>query len=336
MATGIVSTGVDSLGPAWLSRLLFAAAACGLVLLGIALVARLARHPSRIAADAKAAERVFGFFTLVAGINVLGVRFNLAGHPVVTAVLAGIAGLAWLFLTYAIPAGLLLSRQSDSVLGGINGTWLLWVVATQSVSISASVLVHTWPSQRGLLAPTAVTLWGIGLVIYLVLVTLIFLRWLTIPMKAGVLGPPYWILMGATAISVLAGGRFLALPSALPVRQVLSGTVAGFSFVLWSFGTWWVPMLVILGLWRHLRQRWPLSYETSLWSMVFPLGMYAVATLTFGKVEHLTFMAPISRVAIWTAVFAWTAVAAGMAAAAARYLTATGKPEAPALPAKAK
>ena len=190
----------------------------------------------------------------------------------------------WLALTYGVPASLLLARERDSVLGGVNGTWLLWVVGTQSLSVAASALVPVWPSQAGLLAPAAVGLWSVGLVLYLLLVALILLRWLTVAMTPATLGPPYWILMGATAITVLAGARILNLPAALPVTRATAGFVGGFSFTLWAFGTWWIPLLIILGLWRHVRRHWPLSYEPTLWSVVFPLGMYSVATLSFGKV----------------------------------------------------
>jgi tellurite resistance protein TehA-like permease len=150
----------------------------------------------------------------------------------------------------------------------------------------------------------------VGLVLYLVLVSLIFLRWLTVPMSPAALGPPYWILMGATAITVLAGARILALPAALAVRQAAAGVVEGLSLVLWAFGTWWIPLLVVLGVWRHTRHRWPLRYESALWSVVFPLGMYSVATLSFGTAAHLGFMRPLARVMIWVAVAAWVLVAA--------------------------
>ena len=46
-----------------------------------------------------------------------------------------------------------------------------------------------------------------------------------------------------------------------------------------------------------------------MWSVVFPLGMYSVATLTFGKVAHLAFMEPLSRFMLWVALTAWVAVA---------------------------
>jgi tellurite resistance protein TehA-like permease len=318
MATGIVSTGTFLLGPSWLSRALLAAAAAGLVVLSAALVVRLALFRSSVAADIQAPERVFGFFTIVAGIDVLGVRLAAAGHPLATAILAGLAAVVWLVLTYGVPASLLLTRERDSVLGGVNGAWLLWVVGTQSLSVAASALVPVWPSQSGLLAPVAVGLWSIGLMLYLLLVSLILLRWLTVPMTPATLGPPYWILMGATAISVLAGARILTLPAGLPVIRATAGFVEGCSFALWAFGTWWIPLLIVLGLWRHVRRHWPLSYEPTLWSVVFPLGMYSVATLSFGKVAHLSFMEPLSRFMLWVAIAAWAAVAAALLARLAR------------------
>ena len=205
------------------------------------------------------------------------------------------------------------------MLGGVNGSWLLWIVATQSVSVAATILVPAWPSQSALLAPVAVGLWCVGLLLYLMVVALILLRWLTVPMTPATLGPQYWILMGATAISVLAGAVCLALPSNIPVVRATAGFVEGFSFALWAFGTWWIPLLVILGLWRHVRRHWPLTYEPTLWSVVFPLGMYSVATLTFGKAAHLAFMEPLARFTLWVAIAAWALVAAAFLARLARH-----------------
>jgi len=298
----------------------------------VALVIRLARFRPSVAADVRAPERVFGFFTIAAGLDVLGVRFFYAGHPLVTAILAGVAAAVWLVLTYGVPASLLLARAHDSVLGGVNGSWLLWVVSTQSLSISAAVLVPVWPSQAGLLAPVATGLCSVGLVLYLLLVSLIMLRWLTVAMTPETLGPPYWILMGATAITVLAGAKILGLPAALPAVRATAGFVAGFSYVLWAFGTWWVPLLVILGFWRHVRRHWPLAYEPALWSVVFPLGMYSVATLSFGKVARLAFMAPLARFMLWVAVAAWAAVAAAFLIKLARRGRATSRPAPDAAP----
>jgi tellurite resistance protein TehA-like permease len=318
MATGIISTGTFLLGPSWLSRALLGIAVAGLVLLAALLVARVIFFRPSVAADVRAPDKVFSFFTIPAALDVLGVRLASAGHPLATAILAAAAAAVWLVQTYGIPASLMLLRANDSVLGGINGTWLLWIVATQSLSVAAATLVPAWPSQSGLLAPVAVGLWSVGLLLYLIIVTLIMLRWFTFPMTPATLGPPYWILMGATAISVLAGARDLGLPRSIPVIAATTGFTEGSSFALWAFGTWWVPLLVILGLWRHVRRQWPLSYEPTLWSIVFPLGMYSVATLTFGKAAGLAFMHPIAHVMLWVAVAAWALVAAAFLSRLAR------------------
>jgi tellurite resistance protein TehA-like permease len=312
MATGILSTASFLFGPSWLSMVFFAVACAGFAVLATALAARLLRFRGIVAADLRAPERAFGFFTVPAGIDVLAVRFALAGHPVVTAVLAACAAAVWLPLTYGVPASVLLGRSRDSVLGGVNGAWLLWIVATQSLALVAAVLILTWPAQASLLAPVSVGLWSVGLLLYLLVVTLIFIHWLTAPIRPETLGPPYWILMGATAITVLAGASDLLLPGDIPVVRDAFGFIEGFSFALWAFGTWWIPLLVILSLWRHVHQRWPLSYEPTLWSLVFPLGMYSVATLTFGRAAHLTFMAPLARFMFWVAVAAWVLVAAAL------------------------
>jgi tellurite resistance protein TehA-like permease len=282
------------------------------------MLVRLALFRAEVAADAKAPEQVFGFFAIVAGANVLAARLAAAGHPVATAVLAGLAAVVWLALTYGVPASLLLGRDRDSLLDSVDGTWLLWMVSTQSLSIAASALVRTWPSQSVLLASAAVGLWGVGLLLYLLLVAVILLRWLTVPLTPAAVGPSYWILMGATAISVLAGTRILDLTTRPAVVRATAGFIEGFSFVLWAFGTWWIPLLIVLGVWRHVRQHWPLSYEPALWSLVFPLGMYSVATLSYGKTARIGFMAPLGRFMLWVAVASCVLVAAAFVARLAR------------------
>ena len=66
--------------------------------------------------------------------------------------------------------------------------------------------------------------------------------------------------MGAAMISVLAGAQILRLPPG-PLLAAVNAMVAGSSVVLWAFGTWLIPSLAFLGLWRHVlcRIRWPTS-----------------------------------------------------------------------------
>jgi tellurite resistance protein TehA-like permease len=248
----------------------------------------------------------------------LGTRFASAGHQMVTTILACLAGTVWLGLTYGVPASRLLAARRESVLGGVDGTWLLWVVATQSLSTDASTLVPVWPAQGRLLATAAVGLWSVGLMLYLLLVSLIFLRWLTVAMTSAALSPDCWILMGATGITVLAGTDILNLPATFPAVSAIASFVKGVSFVFWSFGTWWIPLLIVLGFGRHVLRRWPLRYEPALWAVVFPIGTYSVATLTLGKAVRLSFMEPLGRGVLWVAIAAWLLLAAAYLARLAR------------------
>jgi tellurite resistance protein TehA-like permease len=172
------------------------------------------------------------------------------------------------------------------------------------------------------LATAAVALWSVGLVLYLLLVSLIWLRWLTVAMTPATLSPDYWILMGATGITVLAGSDILNLPATFPAVGAIAGFVKAVCFVFWSFGTWWIPLLIVLGFGRHVLRKWPLRVEPALWAVVFPIGMYSVATLTFGKAVGLSFMEPLGRGVLWVAFAAWLLLAGAYLARLARRRTA--------------
>ncbi len=188
----------------------------------------------------------------------------------------------------------------------------MWVVATQSLAAAAATLAASTPTLTASMAPLAVALWGIGVVLYLMLLGLVTLSLLDAEVTPHAFSPTYWIYMGATAITVLAGARILALPASLPVLLPTRQVVSGLAFVLWAFGTWWVPLLIAFGVWRHLIRHEPLSYEPTLWSMVFPLGMYAVGSVSYGRATHLNFMVDIARVELWVAVAVWAVVLVAM------------------------
>src|SRR5690606_5123464 len=124
-----------------------------------------------------------------------------------------------------------------------------------------------------MLGVVAVLFWGVGVVLYLILVVIIFLRLFLIETTPAEMGPAYWILMGATAISVRAAAGILDLGELHPslFLEHIHSYVAGFTVMLWAFGSWFIPLLVIFGLWRYFVRKFPWTYEPKLWSVVFPL-----------------------------------------------------------------
>jgi tellurite resistance protein TehA-like permease len=334
MATGIVSSAFDQIGWAALSIALLAIAVLALVALVVATLARLVAHRRELFADARDPKRAFGFFTIVAAINVVGIRLYSEEAPLATIVLALASVPIWLLLSYGLPSNLMLRPRrvpgadgtdgavdaAGPVAADIDGSGFLWVVGTHSVAIAAAAIGRGTGDHA--LAAIAVGLWGVGVMLYIMLATLVTLRLLTVPSAPNSFRPSYWIYMGATAITVLAGSRILLLPHELPIVLATSPVVSGLTYVLWAFGAWWVPLLVIFGVWRHLVNREPVRYEAGLWSIVFPLGMYSVASALFGRVARLPLLVTIGDVGTWIAGVVWLVVAIAMVRSALRWAAA--------------
>jgi tellurite resistance protein TehA-like permease len=52
----------------------------------------------------------------------------------------------------------------------------------------------------------------------------------------------------------------------------------------------------------------PLRYEPALWSIIFPLGMYAVCGINLGEADALPVVAWTGRLFLWLALAAWLVV----------------------------
>ncbi|AFE12979.1 hypothetical protein MRGA423_10865 [Mycobacterium tuberculosis RGTB423] len=130
--------------------------------------------------------------------------------------------------------------------------------------------------------------------LYVAVGSLVVARLLLYPLRPADLTPPYWVAMGATAITVLAGAHIVEMADA-PMAIVTSGLVAGASVVFWAFGPWLIPPLVAASIWKHVVHRVPLRYEATLWSVVFPLGMYGVGAYRLGLAAHLPIVESIGE-----------------------------------------
>lgn len=317
MATGIVSVGVRHHGLRSLSEVLLWVAAVSYVVLVGLLVWRVAAFASEVRHDIGDPRRGFGFFAFVAGTNVLGTRLALDGQHVVALALLAVGLLAWLILGYLVPWTAVLARSQRPVLAEANGTWFIWVVASQSIAVLAATLQPAADFGHRELALIAIFSWSVGMFLYAAQGVFVGARLLLYPLRPADLTPPYWVSMGATAITVLAGARILQMtdtPFSIAVREL----TASISVVFWAFGTWLFPALVAAGWWRHVTYRVPLRYEATLWSVVFPLGMYGVSGHYLGLADELPIVRVIGENVTWLALAAWAVTFGAMLARLAR------------------
>lgn len=330
MATGIVSIATFSHGWTSLAWALFAANNLFYAVLTVLYLARLALYPAAMRADLTRHATAPTFLTAVAATCVLGVQYELFAVSTTAALaLAGIGATLWVVLNYAFFAAVILQPVKPTLAEGLNGAWFLAVVSTQSVSVLASLLAPRFGDAAHLVLFAALCLYLLGCMLYLVLVALIVYRLAFFPMEARDLTPPYWINMGAVAITTLAGARLLLRSDAWTFVSELRPFLVGFTLFFWATATWWIPLLLVLGEWRYVAKKFPLSYHPAYWSLVFPLGMYTAATTVFAQAIELPSLLIVPRLFVYVAVAAWAVVFTAMVVNFTRLLRPVGPAPAP-------
>ncbi|WP_315901287.1 tellurite resistance/C4-dicarboxylate transporter family protein [Rhodococcus sp. BP22] len=311
MATGIISVAMKNNDQPFISAALFVIGVFAWVVLVVLTCWRLLRFGSLLRADFTDPRRGFGFFTFVAATDVLGTRFAAGGAHTVALGFLALGALSWFVLGYVVPSTAILNPSIRPALTGANGTWFIWVVACQSVAVLAAALEPVVTTGRNELALVAVFSWSVGAFLYAGVAILVAARLLLYPLNPVDLTPVYWVAMGATAITVLAGARIVQMADA-PMVDATRGLISGTAVMFWAFGTWLIPVLFAAAWWRHVSNRVPLVYDATLWSIIFPLGMYGVASHYLGQADDLPMMEVVGDVVSWVALGAWSIVFVAM------------------------
>ncbi|WP_426574951.1 tellurite resistance/C4-dicarboxylate transporter family protein [Aquihabitans sp. McL0605] len=311
MATGIVAIGAAQQDLTWLADGLYAIAAVTFVVLTVLLVWRAIVFPHQLADDITSHAKGFTFLTTVAASNVLGAGSGIIhGWWTVSWTLWWFSLALWVFFVYATLFTVVLKGPKPGLDKGINGTWFLLTVATESIVVLGALLLVRHPDD--LLAFALIAAFALGLVLYLIVMTMVFLRWTFTELEPTEADPPAWIAAGAVAITVLAGSNLLGARLVSVQIERLAPFIEGIVMLAWATATFWFPLMVAIGIWRHIISRVPLRYHPSYWALVFPLGMYGAATFKMCAAIDLQGLEWLPRVTLGVALTAWTAAFVGL------------------------
>ncbi len=296
MATGILVIAGVQLGHLLLGAVLFGISLLAYCVVWICGGLRVACAPRTLWPELRHHETGPGFLTIVAASSIVGsdaAAFGMSGRFVLG--LFSVAVLAWVCLIYCFLVTMTEGRDKPPLEKGLTGSWLLVVVSTASLAVLGSDVFQIAGAPPALVFFCYVWL-ILGWFYYTILASVIFYRFAFVPMSPSEIAGPWWINAGAAAITVLAGGKLMQQPDlaigVFPLRALISPIVT----VFWADATFWIPLLVLLFAWKHLARARPFRYSVELWSVAFPIGMYAAASLQFATVFELPFVRPAAHV----------------------------------------
>ncbi|WP_159809162.1 hypothetical protein [Cellulomonas citrea] len=282
--------------------------------LTVAFVARWLAHPTAALADLRHpmvgglhATAPGGLLVLAVMTSVVGPHLMAAGAVVATtAVLAAVGTTLALLVAVAFGYTLVAGERPAAA---TNGSWFIPPVVTVIVPMAiAPLLGHVGPQVARLLLFVGYAFLGMGFLLFLLTLGLLHDRLVEHPLPPAPLAPSLWIALGPVGVSALAP---LALARAgQAVLGPAAGTVLTLSLLVascvWGFGLWWLALATSL-LVRYLRAG-GIPFHVGWWGFVFPLGAYAVATLTLARAWGLPAVEGLGVVLVLALAAAWGTV----------------------------
>ncbi len=313
MATGIVSLAGHYLGAPFISWPLLWMNIGFYIVLWLLFFLRMLLSPRGFFGDFADFNRGPGFFTVIAGNCILGNQFAVLLKAKGFASWILYVGIClWIVIMYAVFSLLTVKSEKPALREGIDGGWLVATVGTQSVSILSASVSSCFPARAVIFLFISLGFFFVGIFLYLQVIMLIFYRWIFQKMEPSQMDSTYWINMGAVAISTLAGAMLVQNSFRAEFLSGLHSILVAFTIMLWSVATWWIPLLVLVGLWKYPYSGQKFTYSPKYWSMVFPLGMYTACTFNLFRVINVHFIFEIAHYFYFFAVIAWTLTFLGM------------------------
>jgi len=176
-----------------------------------------------------------------------------------------VVGLAWVGVPLAFAMSIVFARllfvRSELVPETVNGGWFIPPVVNIVVPlVLVSLVPGSSPTTARALLLASYAFWGMGFMLYLLVVTMLHQRLVLHPLPPAGLAPSLWIGLGPIGVGALALVKMAAagttvfghLGPAVTLASKLAATA------LWGFGVWWLVAAALLLV--HYLRSGPLPY----------------------------------------------------------------------------
>ncbi len=286
--------------------------------LGVPYVGRWIVHPQAALSDLRSpvAGALYGTFPggiLVLAVGVATVGPSVASGSTVATLVAALAvpGVVLAFLISVVFAYLLFVTPEVGPQTA-NGGWFIPPVVNIIVPLALlPLLPSAGPDGTVTIVLAGYAFFGMGLLLFLLVASLLYDRLVFHPLPAAPLAPSLWIGLGPVGVGALVLLRLAQAGSTLwgqsaPVVATLSTITAT---ALWGFGLWWLAAAALL-LGGYLR-RGRLPFGIGWWAFTFPLGAYTAATLALARAWDSALLEGAAVLLLIALVVFWLVVTAG-------------------------
>ena len=286
------------------------------VILLVGNAVRWIAHTDAAAADFRHPMKGAQHATLPGGLLVAAVMTSVVSPSLFSPVLATwiIAVLVILGSSLALVMGFtfavtLFTGQPPAE--SVNGGWFIPPVVTIIIPMGLAPLVSKAdPSAAGLLIVVGYAFFGMGFLLFLLTLGLVYDRLVLHPLPPAPLAPTVWIGLGPIGVAALvpmtlakAGTNLWAdvAPAVTLITRLASTAV-------WGFGLWWLALAIVL-LVRYVRKG-GVPFHLGWWAFVFPLGAYTAATITLARSWQSPALEAVGAVLYLGLLVAWLLVGA--------------------------
>ncbi len=224
MATGIISVALKDHGFGETSFLFSTLAVAAWLILVFLCAIRAVGFPRAVYIDLTSPKMVFSYFTVVAATNIVGILLHDYGLISLAVACWAIAFFCWSLLLYLAFSVLTFLSHEHNV-NIMHGGWLITIVGTQSLVLLGTKIAPYLGEYEHYMMMEVHMLWGLGLALYAIFVTLFSHRIFFLLLKPQDVTPLLWVVMGAAAISATAGTKALTLLATYTVTHFLLLTI---------------------------------------------------------------------------------------------------------------